>query len=79
MHVLKDPRAGFKQVRYIERYLCIGKHTGIWNVMDFLDILSTCLPLFPPLKGEVLKELSNHEKARILYDALPLYYIKNMK
>jgi hypothetical protein len=24
-HVLKDPEAGFKQVRYIERYLWIGK------------------------------------------------------
>jgi hypothetical protein len=27
--VLKDPRAGFKQVRYMERFLWIGKNTGI--------------------------------------------------
>jgi hypothetical protein len=25
IHVLKDPQAGFKQVRYIERYLWIDK------------------------------------------------------
>jgi hypothetical protein len=47
--------------------------------MDRLDILSTSLPLFPPLKGEVLKELSDRQKATILYDALPHYYIKKMK
>jgi hypothetical protein len=41
IHVLKDPRGGFKQVRYIERYLWIGKNTGIRNFMDRLDILST--------------------------------------
>jgi hypothetical protein len=79
MHVLKDPRADFKQVRYIERYLWIGKNTGIWNFMDHLDILSTYLPLFPPMKGEVLIELSDRQKATILYDALPHYYIKKMK
>jgi hypothetical protein len=47
--------------------------------MDRLDILSTYLPLFPPMKGEVLKELSDCQKAMILYDALPNYYIKKMK
>jgi hypothetical protein len=55
IQLLKDPRAGFKQVRYIERFLWIGKNTGIRNFMDSLEILSTYLPLFPPLKGEVLK------------------------
>jgi hypothetical protein len=55
IHVLKDPRAGFKQVRYIERYLFIGKNTGIRVFIDRLDILLTYLPLFPPMKGEVLK------------------------
>jgi hypothetical protein len=29
IHVLKDPRAGFKQVRYMERFLWIGKNTGV--------------------------------------------------
>jgi hypothetical protein len=28
IHVLKDPRAGFKQTRYMERHLFIGKNTG---------------------------------------------------
>jgi hypothetical protein len=79
IHVLKDARAGFKQVRYMERFLWIGKNTGIRVFMDRLDILSTYLPLFPPMKGEVLKELSDSQKATILYDALPNYYIKKMK
>jgi hypothetical protein len=79
IHVLKDPRAGFKQVRYMERYLFIGKNTGIRVFMDRLEILSTYLPLFPSMKGEVLKELRDNQKATILYDALQNYYIKKMK
>jgi hypothetical protein len=79
IHVLKDPRAGFKQVRYMERHLFIGKNTCVRVFMDRLDILSTYLPLFPPMKGEVLKELSDSQKATILYNALPNYYIKKMK
>jgi hypothetical protein len=79
IHVLKGPRTGFKKVRCIEHYLWIGKNTGIWNFMDRLDILSTYLPLFLPLKGEVLKELSDRQKATILYDELPHYYIKKTK
>jgi hypothetical protein len=79
IHVLKDTRAGFKQVRYMERFLFIGKNTGIRVFMDQLDILSTYLPLFPSMKGEVLKELSDNQRATILYYALPNYYIKNMK
>jgi hypothetical protein len=47
--------------------------------MDRLDILSTYLTLFPPMKGEVLKEISDRQKATILFDALPYYYIKKMK
>jgi hypothetical protein len=31
------------------------------------------------MKGEVLKELSDRQKANILYDALPRNYIKKMK
>jgi hypothetical protein len=79
IHVLKNPRDGFKQVSYIECYLWIGKNTGIWNFMDRLDILSTYLRLFPPMKGEVLNDLSYWQKATIFYDALPHYYIKKMK
>jgi hypothetical protein len=77
--ILKDPRAGFKQTRYMERHLFIGKHTGVRVFMDRLDILSTYLPLFPPMQCELLKELSDSQKATILYDALPNYYIKKMK
>jgi hypothetical protein len=47
--------------------------------MDRLDILSTYLPLFPPTKGEVLKELSDNHKATILYNAILNYYIKKIK
>jgi hypothetical protein len=79
IHVLKDPRAGFKQVCYIERYLWIGKNTGIRIFMDCLDILSTYLPLFPPVKVGVLKELSYWQKSTIVYDVTPYYYIKKMK
>jgi hypothetical protein len=63
----------------MEPFLFIGKHTGIQVFMDRLDIISTYLPIFQPLKGEVLKELSENQKSTILYDALPNYYIKNMK
>jgi hypothetical protein len=66
IHVLKDPRAVFKQLRYMERYLFIGKNTGVRVFMDRLDILSTYLPLFPSMKGEVLKDLSDNKKATIL-------------
>jgi hypothetical protein len=47
--------------------------------MDHLDTLLTYLPIFPPIKGEFLKELSYQQKATILYDALPHYYIKKIK
>jgi hypothetical protein len=47
--------------------------------MDHLDILLTYLPLFPPMKGEILKELSDWKKYTILYYVLPYYYIKKMK
>jgi hypothetical protein len=79
IHFLKDPRAGFKQVHCIEHYLWIGKNTNIQNFMDRLDILSTYQPLFPPTKGEVLKELRDSQKSNILYDALPHHYIKKTK
>jgi hypothetical protein len=34
IHILKDPRAGFKQVTYMERHLFIGKNTGLRVFMD---------------------------------------------
>jgi hypothetical protein len=79
IHFFKIPRAGFKKIRYMERFLFIGKYTGIRVFMDRLDILSTYLPLFPSMKDEVLKELIDNQKSTILYDALPKYYIKKMK
>jgi hypothetical protein len=54
-------------------------NTGIRVFIDRLDILSTYLPLFPPMKGEVLKEIFDIQKATILYDNLSNYYIKKMK
>jgi hypothetical protein len=55
INALKDPRAGFKQVRYMERHLFIGKNTAVRVIMYRLDILSTYLRLFPPMKCELLK------------------------
>jgi hypothetical protein len=52
IQVLKGPRSGFKQIRYMEHYLFIGKSTGVRVFMDRLDILSTYLSLFPPMKGD---------------------------
>jgi hypothetical protein len=63
----------------MECYLWIGKQTGILDFMDRLDILSTYLSLFPPLGYKVMLELTDSQKATILYDALPHYYIKNTK
>jgi hypothetical protein len=63
----------------MERHLFIGKNTGVRVFMDRLVILSTYLPLFPPMKDELLKELSDSQKAIKFYDALPNYYIKKMK
>jgi hypothetical protein len=65
IHALKYPREGFKKLRYMEHYLWIGKKTGIRNFMDRLEILSTYLPLFPPLRGELFNELSDIQKANI--------------
>jgi hypothetical protein len=57
IHVLKDPRAGLKQVRYMERFLWICKNTRVPVFMDRLDILSTYLPLFPHMKGELINDV----------------------
>jgi hypothetical protein len=63
----------------MEHYILIGKQTGIRNFMDRLDILSTYLPLFQPLKGEVMKELTDIQKSTIMSDSLPNYCIKKIK
>jgi hypothetical protein len=47
--------------------------------MDCLDILSTHLPLFPPVRNTTMSELTDIQKEEIHYDALPHYYIKKMK
>jgi hypothetical protein len=50
LHVLKDPQAGFKQKRYMERNLFIGNHStggGVKAFLDRIDVLSTYLPFFP--------------------------------
>jgi hypothetical protein len=42
-------------------------------------ILSTYLPLFPPICEKRMEELTNHENQAILYDALQNYYLMKMK
>jgi hypothetical protein len=79
IQVLTDPIAGFKQRRFMERYLWIGTPKWVRNFMDRVDIISTCLPLSPPHRNELMSELTDIQKSEILYDALPHYYIKKMK
>jgi hypothetical protein len=82
VHVLKDPRPGFKQKRYMERNLFIGNHStggGVRALLDRIDVLSTYLPLFPPILNVTYQELTNQEKELMLFDALPKDYIDQMK
>jgi hypothetical protein len=46
VHVLKDPRAGFKQKCYMERNLFIGKHSTGGGVRAFLDRIDVLKPTF---------------------------------
>jgi hypothetical protein len=65
VHVLKDPREGFKQRHYMERNLSIGNHStggGVRAFLDRIDVLSTYLPLFPPILNSTYQELTNQEK-----------------
>jgi hypothetical protein len=48
------------------------------EVMGLSEAASEKL-FYDSIKGELLKELSDSQKATILYDALPNYYIKKMK
>jgi hypothetical protein len=82
VHVLKDLRAGFEQKRYMERNICIANHSTGGRVrafLDHIDVLSTYLPLFPPILNVTYQELANQEKQLMLFDALPKYYIDQMK
>jgi hypothetical protein len=82
VHVLKDSRAGFKQKRYMERNMFIGNQStggGVRDFLDRIDVLSTYLPLFPPILNVPYQELTNQENQLILFDALPKDYIDQMK
>jgi hypothetical protein len=82
VHVLKDPRAGFKQKRYMELNLSIGNHStggGVRAFLDRIDILSTYLTLFPLILNVTYQEVTNQEKQLMLFDALPKDYIDQMK
>jgi hypothetical protein len=82
VHVLKDPRAGFKQKGYMERTLFIENHLTVVGVRAFLnriDVLSTYLPLFPPILNVTYQEITNQEKQLMLFDALPKDYLDQMK
>jgi hypothetical protein len=65
VHIFKDPRTGFKQKRYMERDLFIWNHStgvGVRSFMDRIDLLSTYLPLFPPIFYVTYQELTNQIK-----------------
>jgi hypothetical protein len=69
MHVLKDPQAGFKQKHYMEYNLFIGNQStggGVGAFLDRIDVLSTYLPLFPPILNVTYQELTNQEKQLML-------------
>jgi hypothetical protein len=65
VHVLKDPRAGLKQKRCMERNLFITNQStggGVRAFLDCIDVLSTYLPLFLPILNVAYQELTNQEK-----------------
>jgi hypothetical protein len=82
VHVWKDPRAGFKQKRYMECNLFIGNHLtggGVRAFLDRIDVLSTYLPLFTPILNMTYQELTNQKEQLMLFDELPKDYIDQMK
>jgi hypothetical protein len=82
VHVLKDPREVFKHKHYMEHNLFIRNHSaggGVRAFLDRIDVLSTYLPLFPPILNVTYQELTNQEKRFMLFDALPKDYIDQMK
>jgi hypothetical protein len=56
----------------------MGK-TGVRSFCDRIEILSSYLPFFPPIRGIIYIALIYDDKQEILYDALPPYYIKKIK
>jgi hypothetical protein len=82
VHVLKYPPSGFKQKHYMEQNLFIGNHLtggGVRAFLERVDVLSTYLPLFPPMFSVTYQELTNQEKQLMLFDAHPKDYIYQMK
>jgi hypothetical protein len=82
VHALKDPRAGSKKKRYMERDIFIGNHStggGVRAFLDRIDVLSTYLPLFPPILNVTYQELTNQEKKLMIFDTLPKEYIDQMR
>jgi hypothetical protein len=73
LYVFKDPRAGFNQKCYMERNMFIRNQSnggGVRAFLDRIDVLSTHLPLFPPILNLDYQELTNQEKQRMLFDLL---------
>jgi hypothetical protein len=73
VHVLKDPSAGFKHKCFMEQNLFIVNHSTGGGV------LSTYLPLFPPILNVTYQDLTNQEKQLLLFYALPKDSIDQMK
>jgi hypothetical protein len=66
----------------MEQNMFIGNHStggGVRAFLGHIDVLSTYLPLFPPLLNVAYQELTNQEKQLMLFDALPKDYIDQMK
>jgi hypothetical protein len=65
VHVLKGTQAGFEQKCYMERIFFIGHHStggGVRAFLDRIDVLSTYLPLLPPILNLTYQELTNQKK-----------------
>jgi hypothetical protein len=66
----------------MERNLFIGNQStggGLRAFLDCIDVLSTYLPLFPPILNVTYQELTNKGKKLMHFDALPNDYIDQMK
>jgi hypothetical protein len=65
----------------MECNLFIESHStggGVRAFLDRIDVLSTYLPLFPPILNVTYQELTNQERQLMLFDALPNDYIYQM-
>jgi hypothetical protein len=66
----------------MEQNLFIGNHStggGVRAFLDRIDVLSTYLPLFPPILNVTYQDLTNQEKQLMLFDALPKDNIEQIK